>query len=126
MKFLQQVFCSSLLLIGINAFAIDTYNPANNQLTIPTVIVGATAYKDVVITIGSIVSLGGSSQDPKYPAKSTAVFDSYDIQNKQLNIPNVTAYGSTYYDVVINVGDILAVGSSHPLSELMQIGRAHV
>jgi hypothetical protein len=119
MKFLQQIFCSSLLLIGINAFAIDTYNPANNQLTIPTVIVGATAYKDVVITVGSVVSIGGTGQDPKYPAKSTAVFDSYDIQKKQLSIPNVTAYGSTYHDVIINVGDILAVGSSHPLSELM-------
>ena len=119
MKFLKTVFFSSLLLMGFNAHALDTYNPANNQLTIPTVIVGATAYKDVVITVGSVVSIGGSGQDPKYPAKSTAVFDNYDIQKKQLSIPNVTAYGSTYYDVIINVGDILAVGSSHPLSELM-------
>ena len=119
MTFLQKIVFSFLLLIGFNAYALDAYNPINNQLTIPTVIVGNTAYKDVVITVGSIVSLGGSSQDSKYPAKSTAVFDSYDIQKKQLSIPNVTAYGSTYYDVVINVGDILAVGSSHPLSELM-------
>lgn len=119
MKLLTKVFLSSLLLIGINAYAIDTFNHTNNQLTIPTVIVGNTAYKDVVITVGSIVSLGGSSSDAKYPAKSTAVFDNYDVQKKQLSIPNVTAYGSIYYDVVINVGDILAVGSSHPLSELM-------
>ncbi len=119
MKFLQTAFFSALLLMGLNAHALDTYNPNNNQLTIPTVIVGSTAYKDVVITVGSIVSLGGSSQDSKYPAKSTAVFDSYDIQKKQLSIPNVTAYGSTYYDVVINVGDILSVGSSYPLSALM-------
>lgn len=119
MKFLKTVFFSSLLLMGFNAHALDTYNPSNNQLSIPTVIVGNIAYKDVVITVGSIVSLGGSSQDSKYPAKSTAVFDNYDIQKKQLTVPNVSAYGSTYHDVVINVGDILAVGSSHPLSELM-------
>ena len=50
-----------LILISTNVFAVDTYNASNNQLTIPSVNVGNTTYSNVVVTVGNIISLGGSS-----------------------------------------------------------------
>ncbi|MEI6469573.1 MAG: hypothetical protein WCO72_08875 [Betaproteobacteria bacterium] len=50
-----------LILISTNVFAVDTYNASNNQLTIPSVNVGNTTYNNVVVTVGNIISLGGSS-----------------------------------------------------------------
>jgi hypothetical protein len=41
--------------------ATDTYDPATNQLSIPSVKVGTATYNNVVITVGSIVSIGGAS-----------------------------------------------------------------
>ena len=52
---------SLLSLFCFSAYAVDTYNASNNQLSIPSVIVGNTTYNNVVITVGSVVSLGGSS-----------------------------------------------------------------
>jgi hypothetical protein len=54
----------SLILISMiacNAFAIDTYNASNGQLTIPSVNVSGVTYNNVVITVGSILSVGASS-----------------------------------------------------------------
>ena len=46
------------------AWAIDTYNPANNQLSIPSVQVGGTTYTDVVVTVGNVISIGGFYKQP--------------------------------------------------------------
>lgn len=52
--------------LGLSIFAMqghcDTYDPATNMLTIPTITVDGIVYTDVVITVGSIVSIGGSSK----------------------------------------------------------------
>ena len=42
------------------AFSADIYNSSNQQLTIPTVNVNETIYTNVVVTVGSVVSVGGS------------------------------------------------------------------
>ena len=75
---------------------------------------GDTIYRDVVITVGPILTVGGSNQDSKYVSKPSTTFDSYDPYKNQLTIPNVNAYGFIYYDVVINVGTVLSVKSSEP------------
>lgn len=115
MKYITELFLSLLTFISPAAYATDTYNPVNGQLTIPAVVLGNTVYKDVVITIGPILTVGGSNQDSNYPAKPSTTPDSYDPYKNQLTIPNVSAYGFVYYDVVINVGTVLSVGSSSPV-----------
>ena len=53
---------------GIEAVAADTYNAATHQLTIPTVTVCAATYSNIVVTVGSIVSISKSA-----PANGTGV-----------------------------------------------------
>jgi len=56
----QALIC---LLLGSAEFvsAQDFYNPANNQLSISNVIVGNVNYSNVVITVGNVLSIGGST-----------------------------------------------------------------
>ena len=115
MKYINELFLALLAFISPTAYATDTYNHVNNQLTIPAVVLENTVYKNVVITVGPILTVGGSSLDSKYPAKPSTTADSYDPYKNQLTIPSVNAYGFTYYDVVVNVGVVLSVGSSEPL-----------
>ena len=97
------------------ANATDTYNHVTNQLSIPAVVLGDTIYRDVVITVGPILTVGGSNLDSKYVPKPSTTFDSYDPYKNQLTIPSVNAYGFVYYDVVVNVGTVLSVKSSEPV-----------
>ena len=115
MKYINELFLALLVFLSPNAYAIDTYNHVNNQLAIPAVVLGDTIYRNVVITVGPILTVGGSNQDSKYPAKPNSTSDLYDPYKNQLTIPNVSAYGFVYYDVVVNVGTVLAVGSSEPV-----------
>jgi len=48
-------------LIACNSYAVDTYNPSNGQLTIPSVNVSGVTYNNVVVTVGSVLSVGASS-----------------------------------------------------------------
>jgi hypothetical protein len=105
-----------LLLISSNSFAIDTYNHVNNQLTIPAVSLNDIVYKDVVITVDSVLSVGGSSIDSSYKLKSKKIIDTYDSNRNILTIPSVNAYGIIYYDVNITVKSVLSVGSQQTLT----------
>jgi len=118
MKYITELFLSLVTFLSPAVYATDTYNHVNNQLTIPAVVLGDTIYRDVVITVGPILTVGGSNQDSKYVPKPSTTFDSYDPYKNQLTIPNVNAYGFMYYDVVINVGTVLSVGSSSPLNPI--------
>lgn len=118
MQYIKKIILTLFFLIASNSFAIDSYNSQNSQLTISGVVVGDTIYKDVVITIGNILSVGGSNQDSKYVPKISTTYDSYDPYTNQLTIPNVYANGILYYDVIVNVGTILSVGSSSPLNPI--------
>ena len=114
MKYFIELLLSFVFGISPSVQAADTYNNVNNQLTITSVVLGDTLYRDVVITVGPILTVGGSNQDSKYVPKSTNTYDTYDPYKNQLTIPSVNAYGFVYYDVVINVGTVLSVKSSEP------------
>ena len=94
----------SMFLLGVsfNVFAVDVYDPVKNELTIPKVQVGNTLYKDVIITVGTVVSLDS--------LKATEIFDVYDAVKNQLIIPAVVVGAITYKNAVITIGDILEVG----------------
>jgi len=111
-KFFTLVLFSNLFFASLaqNAYATDYYDSKNGQLRITAVIVGDTIYHDVLITIGPILKIGGSDQIANYPNKNSSTYDTYDIHTNQLLIPNVLVDKTVYYDVVINVGSILAVG----------------
>jgi hypothetical protein len=49
---------AALALLG--AAQADTYNAANNQLTVDSVQVGNTIYTGVVVTVGNVLAIGGS------------------------------------------------------------------
>jgi hypothetical protein len=68
----------SLLAQIHNCLAIDVYNAATNQLTIPSVDVSGTIYNNVVLTVGSVVSIGSVTppvSSPKYFALKAAMSD---------------------------------------------------
>ncbi len=114
MKYITELFLSLLAFFSPAVHATDTYNHVNNQLSIPAVVLADTIYRDVVITVGPVLTVGGSSLDSKYPTKPADTMDSYDPYKNQLTIPSVSAYGFVYYDVVVNVGTVLSVKSSEP------------
>ena len=116
MQYIKKIILTLFFVFASNSFALDTYDHVTNQLSISAVIVGDTVYKDVVITVDSILSVGGSSTDLRYIPKTTNTTDKYDSLTNQLTIPNVIAYGINYYDVTIKVGTILAVGNSQNLA----------
>ncbi len=68
------------------SFAADIYNPASNQLSIPSVQVGPTTYNNVVITVGQILSIGSSSNKNTYIRIQTNV-GSMDFQLFPVNAP---------------------------------------
>ena len=93
------------LLFFVNTvWAADTYNPVNNQLSIPAVEVNGTIYRDVVITVGNILSLSGGT-----PKKD---IDKYDVATGQLAISTVYVGNSIYNNVQIQVGTIVSVGGT--------------
>ena len=57
------IIAAITLAVSAHAYA-DTYDPATNQLTIPSITVDGVTYNDVVVTVGRIISIGSSSVDP--------------------------------------------------------------
>jgi hypothetical protein len=108
-----RLLASVLVFLTFNANATDTYNHLNNQLSIPAVILGNTVYRDVVITVREVLTVGGSSNDSKYSAKPSSIFDTYDPVTNRLTIPNVIAFGIVYHDVIVTVDKVVSVGSSN-------------
>jgi hypothetical protein len=109
---IYRLLVSVFALLTFNANATDTYNHLNNQLSIPAVILGDTVHRDVVITVGEVLTVGGTSSDPKYSAKPSSTFDTYDPVTNRLTIPNVNAFGIVYHDVIVTVDKVVSVGSS--------------
>jgi hypothetical protein len=70
--------------------AVDTYNPANGQLTIPNVTVGANTVHNVVITVKSVDSIGGVAGADVYNAPD-------------LTIPSVQVGAEIYNNVTVTV-----------------------
>jgi len=96
------------------AYSMDIYNPYNQQLTIPTVNVNETVYTNVVVTLGSIISIGGSI-NPRTTATfpiQQAIKNMYSngIQQKTLKIngtnQNIAASGSITLTSLSGLGSI--------------------
>lgn len=97
------------------SLALDIFHAPTNQLSIPLVSVSGNIYSNVVITVGSVISVGNS------PAK--AAIDFFDPNTNLISIPSVNVGALTYFNVVATVGNVLSVGSSSlasfPLQQAM-------
>ena len=83
-------------------WAVDTYNAANGQLTIPTVQVGSATYNNVVVTVGEVIKINGGIPE--------GAKDSYNTITNILNIPAVLVGNTTYTNVTVSVGNVVSVG----------------
>ncbi len=102
----------SVLTIQVS-WALDTYNPLNNQLSIPQVVLGQTVYTNVVITVGQVLAVSGGA-----PAQG---FDVYDPATNQLKISDVTVDESQYTNVLVTVGQVISLGGSGDLATVTQL-----
>ena len=92
----------NLLFTVAQVWAVDTYNAANGQLTIPTVQVGSATYNNVVVTVGEVIKInGGTPEDAK---------DSYSTTTNILNIPAVLVGNTKYTNVTVSIGNVVSVG----------------
>lgn len=99
--------------------AADTYDSATSKLLIPQVVVNDTLYKNVLVTLGNVISVGTLPQPDSY--------DTYNATLNQLTIPVVNVGASTYYNVVISVGKVLSIGSSCIISSTCKkVGKPEV
>ena len=100
---MKKILISISLLVSVaEAWAVDTYNPANGQLTIPTVVVGDKLYTNVVVAISGVVAVNGGAVN--------SYWDTYNSSNGQLTIPAVTVGSITYNNVVASVGIVVSNG----------------
>jgi hypothetical protein len=76
----------------------DSYD--GNFLTIPTLLTNGKTFKNVVVTVGSILRVDGGLPINNY--------DSY-FSTGELNIPSVYAYGNTFQNVAITIGVIVSI-----------------
>src|ERR1700686_689683 len=98
---------TAFLLLGCTATAwgADSYNPANRQLTIPTISIGSAVYRNMVVTVGSLIS-GPTGSSPIGSA------DSYDPATAHITVPAVTLGAATFYNVVANVTGLVSISSA--------------
>jgi hypothetical protein len=117
-KFFILVLYSFFPLVSLAqaTFSVANFNSFNSQLSIPSVVLGDTIYRDVVVTVGGVLAIGGSSLEKNYLSKPIGGFNSYDPFKNQLNLHTVNTFDATYYDVVVNITNILSVGSSESYS----------
>lgn len=90
-----------LSIFGTASYAADTYN--GTELSIPTLIIGAGTYSDVVVLPAAILSIAHGEPD--------GGVDSYDPANGQLFIPSVLVGSTTYTNVTITVKTLVSIGS---------------
>lgn len=94
------------------ASACDSYD--GKYLTIPIVAVGTTTYTNVVITVPSVISVGGQVVGPSASQQA----DIYDANSGRLTISCVTVGGVTYANVVATVGSVISVGGAYPREDV--------
>jgi hypothetical protein len=88
---------------GVSQQIVDVYDVQTGVLTIPSVLVGTTYYKDVQITLGSLVSVGTAHG-------VSGAFDTYRVETNELFVPVVRVGSSLYYNVVVTVGSLINYG----------------
>ncbi len=82
----------------------DTYNPANKQLSIPTLTIGVATYSNVVVTIGNIVSFY-----PQPPPTCSA--DSWNPMKGWLCVASVAVGYKIYTNYVVTIAALDSIGS---------------
>ena len=100
----KKVFFIACYLFCIQGWSLDVYDLNTNQLSIPLVNVGGVTYKNVVVNVGNVLSIGNSPV--------TGSVDTYVASTNQLIIPAVKVASSIYYNVSISLGPLISVGSS--------------
>lgn len=90
---------ASLLSGGLHSA--DTYDGATGQVTAPVVRVGDDYYRDVVMTVGSVVSIGEA-------AEGDAKYDTFNSATGQLTISVITDGTIFAYNVVITLGALIS------------------
>ncbi len=91
---------------GGYAQAADTFDPATGLITIGSIIVGDTEYRDVVVEIGSLVSYS--------TVPDTSTMDRFDAATGQLTIRSIAVNGTTFANVVITIKSVRGLGASNP------------
>lgn len=101
------VLLAALMLPFASAYAVDTFDLTTGRVTIGSLVIGATEYRNIVLVPGSLVSFS--------TAPATATDDVFDFATGQLTIRSLTVNGVTYTNVVITVASLISVGSSVPV-----------
>lgn len=106
---------------SISACAVDTYDLATGQLSIPNIVAadGTQITKsfvgtDLIATIKDLISIGES-----YPASSRVLKqkpDYYDIQFGKLLIPQVIVGDTIYEDLIVTLSEIISIGDVKEVS----------
>jgi len=98
------------IFVVAQAWAVDTYNPGNGQLTIPQVVVGESVYSHVTVTVKEVLNVKGGVP--------IANFDIYNPVTSILTIPAVSVSNNIYTNVSINVGNVLSVSDARKSNQL--------
>lgn len=94
--------------------AADSYDFATNRLTISSLTLGNYRFNDLGITVGSLVSVGGSAPAQNLVCGNGA--DTYDLLTNQLTIDCITLMDTSYTKVMITIGGVSSVGGSSEVS----------
>ena len=100
----------SLLVSHAQGWAVDTFNPENGQLTIPTVVVGDSVYSNVSVNVKEVLNVKGG--------RPLTNFDSYNSTENILTIPSVSVSNNSYTNVSISVGNVLKVSDFKKTNQL--------
>ena len=90
------------IFVVAQAWAVDTYNPTNGQLTIPTVVVGDTAYSNVVVKVDQVFAVNGGDLNRDN--------DIFNTNNGRLNIASVKTSNVVYNNVTVSIKEVLSIG----------------
>jgi hypothetical protein len=94
-----------MLGLGVtSAYAADSYNIQNHQLTSPTLTICNATYSDIVLTIGGIT-------DGPTGTSANGTGDTFNPAYNRLSVPAVSVGGRNYFNVVASVAGLVSVGS---------------
>lgn len=112
---LKRVLVTVLLIGGgASSFAVDTYDPSTNLLTIPLVNVGSVSYSNVVVTVGSVVSVGSP------PQANLSTYNLLDLWVKTLNTAETRNFSLTGVLSGTSVSGNGTVTTGYPKSVLFE------
>lgn len=95
---LKQKLVVLALLASAGFVRADTYDPATNQITIPSITIGGTTFR-AVVTVASVVSFNTGT-----PGTATT----WDPATSVLSIPSIVVAGMTFTNVRITIGSVVS------------------